>query len=173
MDLEKAADDFKTASDELRRPVTYLEIANQCGVSVESIQRAVLWEGSDAYLPPPRFWKGDLAYLARERAAELVVLADELEASAWAPATEEELEEIGSMILTQIDEVLQPTAGSVDIQLRREDTERLLADTERRLADTEKRRADMEKRRADREERREVELAELNAMFQRGLRKDA
>jgi hypothetical protein len=150
MDFEKAAEDFKTASDELGRPLTHQEIANECRVSVESIQSAMLDEGSDGYQPPPQFWRGDLAYLARERAAELVELADELEASAWAPATEEELEEIGSMILTQFDQITQAADG--------------LADSEKRLADKEKRRADREKRRAE-------ELAELNEMFRRGLGK--
>ncbi len=176
MDLEKATEDFKTASDELRRPVTLLEIANHCGISVESIQRAMLWEGSDAYLPPPRFWKGDLAYLARERAAELVELADELEASAWAPATEVELEEIGSMILTQIDQMIRPADGWAD-------KKEPLADIEKRLvdmilpaegsADTKERLADIEKRQADRKKQREEELDELNAMFRRGIRKGA
>ena len=159
MDLEKAAEDFKTTSDELRRPVTLLEMANECGISVQSIERARLEEGSGAYLPPPRFWKGELAYLARERAAELVELADELEASAWAPATEEELEEIGSMILTEFDKITQPADGSADVEKRR--------------VGIEERRADIEERRADRKKRRAEELAELNAMFHRGRLKGA
>jgi hypothetical protein len=169
MDLEKAAEDFKTASDELRRPVTYLEMANECGISVESLQRAMLEESSQAYVPPPRFWKGDLAFLARQRAAELVELADELEASAWAPATEEELEEIGSMILTQFDQLIKPAEGSVHLRERRGDIEEQRPGFEERRADFENRRADIEKRREERKKRRAEELDELNQMFQRGI----
>jgi hypothetical protein len=165
MDFEKAAGDFKAASDELRRPVTYQQMADECGVSVESMQRAMLWEGSDAYLPPPRFWKGDLAYLARQRAADLVELADELEASAWAPATEKELEELGSMILNKFDQIVQPEGGSGD------GLSDGPAEIERRRADFEERRAEIEKRRAERKEQRAEELSELDAMFKRGILK--
>ena len=157
MDVKKtASEDFKTAADELGRPITHQEMADECAVSVWSIRQAMLEEGSEGYLSPPRFWKGDLAYLARERAAELMELADELEASAGAPATEEELEEIGSMILSQLQEKTRPAdeleAGAT--------------------VDREERRADREERRADREKRRAEELAELDAMFRKGRGKD-
>ena len=148
MDFKRAAEDFKTAAEELGRGVTHEEIAKESAVSVQSIQRAMLEEDSESYRYPPRFWKGDLAYLARERAAELVELADELEASAWAPATEEELEELGSMIFSELQVRTQPEDGLDIISL-----------------------AEMEKRRADREKRREEELAELNELFRKGLEK--
>jgi hypothetical protein len=173
MYFEKAAEDFKTASDELRRPVTFQEMANECGVSVESLQRSMLAETSQAYLPPPRFWKGDLAHLARQRAAELVELADELEASAWAPVTEEELEEIGSMILTQFDQLIMPAERSAGMDDRPADVERRQAGFEERRADFEERRADIEQRRAERKKRRAEELDELNEMFRRGIKKGA
>jgi len=164
MDVNKAAsEDFKTAADELGRPVTHQEMADECALSVRSIRQAMLEEGSEGYLPPPRFWRGDLAYLARERAAELVELADELEASAWAPATEEELEEIGSMILTQLHQKTRP-ADELEASAT--------ADREERRADWEKHRADREERKVDREKRKAEELAELNAMFHKGRGED-
>ena len=101
--------------------------------------------------------------MARERAAELVELADELEASAWAPATEEELEEIGSMILTQLQQKTRP-ADELEASAT--------ADREERRADWEKRKADREKRKADREKRKAEELAELDAMFHKGRGED-
>jgi hypothetical protein len=156
MDGKTASEDFKTAADELGRPVTHQEMADECAVSIRSIRQAMLEEGSEGYLSPPQFWKGDLAYLARERAAELVELADELEASAWAPATEEELEEIGSMILTQFHQKTRP-ADELEASA---------------TADREERRADREERKADRAKRKAEELAELDAMFHRGRGED-
>jgi len=179
MDLKTASEDFKTATEELGRPVTHQEMADGCAVSVKRIQQALLVEGSEGYRPPPQFWKGDLAYLARERAAKLVELADELEASAWAPATEEELEEIGSMILTQFDQITQPADRSADTEERPEEIEKRIADTEerreeikKRIAEAEERREEIERRIAERAKRREEELSELNAMFHRGRRKE-
>jgi len=179
MDLKTAVEDFKTATEELGKPVTHQEMAAGCAVSVRCIQRAMLDEGSEDYRPPPQFWKGDLAYLARERAAELVELADELEASAWAPATEEELEEIGSMILTQFDQITLPAEDSGDTEERRAETEKRMAaaeerraEMEKRMAGAEERQAEIEERMADRAKRRAEELAELNAMFHKGRRKE-
>ncbi len=171
MDFERAAEDFRTAAEELRRPVSYQDMAGECGVSVEDIQHAMLEEGSRAYLPPPRFWQGDLAYLARRRAAELVELADALEARAWAPATEEELEEIGSMILTKFDEIVQPADSLANVERQRVEREEHLAEIERRRVEREQYLADIERRHEERKRQQEEELAELNAMFARGLGK--
>lgn len=165
MDFEQIARDFTASVDELRRSITVHEIAKECGVTLESIQNAMLEEDSKAYVPPPRFWQGDLACLARERAEELVELADELEACAWAPATEEELEEIGSMILSKFDEILQPGAELAEVGNRREAIED-------RLAEIEARREEVEARRAERAKLRDEELDELNAMFLRGIQRD-
>jgi len=164
MKFERIAEDFRTAADEVRRPITMLDIAKECGVSLESLQNAMLDESSSAYEPPPRFWHGDLACLARERADELVELADELEAKAWAPASEEELEEIGSMILSKFDEILA-TSDNSDVEARREKIED-------RLADIERRREEVEARRAERARRREEEIAKLNEAFLRGIKRD-
>ena len=155
MRLERLAEDFKGASDELRRPVTLQEIADECGVPVGELNRAMLAEGSEAYLPPPRFWKGDLAFLARQRAGELVELADELEASAFAPPSEDEVEEIGSMIAARFDQILQPKEELAHIEKRREDFEA--------------RREEIEKRRAARKRQQSENLDELNQMFLNGI----
>ncbi len=171
MHVGKAAEDFKAASDELRRPVTLEDIARECGVTVEDLRHAMLVESSDAYVPPPRSWKGDLAYLARRRAAKLEELADELEASAWAPATKEELEEIGSMILTRFEKMEEPTSRPVATDVAREGPQEPPMAAEERQADFERRRIEIERRRADRRKRSEEETARLNEQFLRGLKK--
>jgi hypothetical protein len=160
MDLERAAEDFKRASDELRRPVTLEEIARECGVPVEDLRRAMLVEDSDAYRPPPPSWKEDLAYLARERAAELVELADELEASAWAPATKQELDEIGSIILNRFEGIRDPGDDTAVEEEGRAETDEPPAAIEERQEAFERKWAEIATRRADRKARREEEAAE-------------
>jgi hypothetical protein len=153
--FEKVLEDFKAAADEVRRPVTLEEIATQCGVSLEHLHRSMLAEDSQAHLPPPRFWKGDLAYLARERAEQLVELADELEASVWGPVTDEELEEIGSMILDRFDKIIIPDQEVEDLEKRR--------------ADFEARREEIEERRTERKKQRTESISELNEIFRRSI----
>jgi hypothetical protein len=172
MDFQKVAEDFKSASDELRRPVTLEEIARECGLSVDSLCRAMLFASSEAYLPPPMSWREDLAFLARARAAELVELADELEATAWAPATEEELEEIGSIILNRFESIKEPggdgTLGMGEGTTPPDEPPTLI---EERQEDFEKRWAEIEERRADRKKQREEESAKLNQLFLQGIKK--
>jgi hypothetical protein len=160
MDIKRATEDIKTAADVLGKTISRQEMASECGVSLDDLQRAFLVEGSDAYRPPPQFWKGDLACLARERAAELVELADILEADAWAPATEEELEEIGNSILTQFEIIAQPVEGAPDVQVEWDRVEKRRKEKERRMAE-----------RAERDEERAEELEELNEMFRRGIKR--
>ena len=158
MDIKNAAEDIKFAADVLGKTISRQEMANECGVSLDDLHRAFLVEGTSAYRPPPPFWKGDFAHLARERAAELAELADILEASAWAPATEEELEEIGNIILNQFEEIARPVGGGSDAQIEWEEVEKRRRERERRMAE-----------RADREKERAEELEELNEMFRRGI----
>ena len=160
MDIKKAAEDIKTAADVIGKTISRQEMALECGVSLDQLQRAFLDEDSDAYRPPPQFWKGDLAHLARERAAELVELADILEASAWAPATEEELEEIGNLILTQFDKIARPVEGAPDAQIQWDEEEKRRKERGRRITE-----------RAERDKERTEELEELNEMFRRGIRR--
>ena len=160
MDIKMAAEDIRIAADLLEKTISRQEMAAECGVSLDDLHRAFLDEDSDAYRPPPKFWKGDLAFLARERVAELVELADILEASAWAPATEEELEEIGNNILTQFEKIAQPVEGAPDTQIEWDLVEKRRKERERRMAE----RANTDKERAE-------ELEELNEMFRRGIRR--
>lgn len=157
MDIKKAAEDIKAAADVLGKTISRQEMAAECGVSLDDLHRAFLDEDSDAYRPPPQFWKGDFAYLARQRAAELVELADILEASAWAPATEEELEEIGSIILTRFEKIARPVDKAADAQIE--------------WGEVEQRRRERERRAADRDRERAEELEELNKMFRRGIKR--
>lgn len=160
MDIKMAAEDIKAAADLLGKTISREEIAAECGVSLDDLHRAFLDENSDAYRPPPQFWKGDLAYLARERAAELVELADILEASAWAPATEEELEEIGNTILSQLEGIVQPMEGAPDGEVEWDLVEKWRKEREERTVE-----------RAGRDKERAEELEELNKMFRRGIQR--
>jgi hypothetical protein len=70
---------FKTATDRLSAAkITADDIADACGVVRNTIARARLNPSSPAYRSPPENWQEVLARLARERAEELVALADEL-----------------------------------------------------------------------------------------------
>ena len=73
--------DFRDASNALTQSCpTLADIAEAAGVSDNAIRRARLDPGSgDSYRRPPDGWQGAVAKLARERAAELVRLAEELE----------------------------------------------------------------------------------------------
>ncbi len=158
MGLEEAKNDLKIAADELQKHISMEHIAGECGVTVDVLRRAMLDEGSEAYLPPPRFWRGDLAYLARERAAELVALANELEAIAWAPAEEEELEEIGSQILARFDRLIDPSEEP--------------GEPERGLEDVEARWAEIGKKAAGKKRPRPGKLADLGETLRRTLSKN-
>ncbi len=55
------------------------DVAKTAGVSYASARQARLAESSPNYLTPPTGWEKAIAKLARERAGELVKLAEELE----------------------------------------------------------------------------------------------
>ena len=74
MDFRKATDRATSAC------ITLAGIAAAAGVSDNAIRRARLDPRSgDSYRRPPDGWESAIAKLARERAAELVRLAEELE----------------------------------------------------------------------------------------------
>lgn len=69
---------FKAATDHLTRRVsTIAEIAEAFGVSRNTIERARM-EGAQSR-PEPARWQQVLARLARERARELLAVADDLD----------------------------------------------------------------------------------------------
>lgn len=73
--------EFKEASDRATGTcITLADIAAGAGVSDNAIRRARLDPRSgDSYRRPPDGWESAIAKLARERAAELVRLAEALE----------------------------------------------------------------------------------------------
>jgi hypothetical protein len=70
---------FKQATDKLGERVTAADIAAQFGAHPNTIARARLERASPAYRSPPEGWERVLARLAREKAADLTRLAEELE----------------------------------------------------------------------------------------------
>jgi hypothetical protein len=74
--------DFKTATDRLSASkITADDIAEAFGVVRNTIARARLDPSSPAYRSPPENWQPVLARLARERALELLSVADHLDTS--------------------------------------------------------------------------------------------
>ena len=71
---------FKTATDILTYTVNSADIAEECGVARASIHQARMAEGSGGHRPPPAGWEKPIAKLARSRAAELLELANMLDA---------------------------------------------------------------------------------------------
>ena len=72
--------DFKTATDRaIGACITLQDIADAASVSHNSIRRARLKPNGNSYRTPPDAWESAIAKLARERAAELVKLAEKLE----------------------------------------------------------------------------------------------
>ena len=71
--------DFTEATDRLTACPTHAEIADAAGVSLPKVRQARMRQTSEGYRRPPDGWESAIAKLARERAAELVRLAEELE----------------------------------------------------------------------------------------------
>ncbi len=72
--------DFKAASSRATETcITLSNIATACGVADNTVRRARMDPSSPNYRPPVPGWEKAIAKLARERAGELVKLADELE----------------------------------------------------------------------------------------------
>lgn len=73
--------DFVEATDRLTRCPTHEDIAAAVGwKSVQSVRQARVSEDSPSYRRPTGDWQTPLAELARERAAALLELAEQLEA---------------------------------------------------------------------------------------------
>jgi hypothetical protein len=70
--------DFKTATDRVAGCITHAEIAEACGVSIQSIRQARMDPSSPSYRTPPAGWEGVLARLVAGRARELQLFAAQL-----------------------------------------------------------------------------------------------
>lgn len=73
---------FREAMQELVKRVTQQDVAREMGVSFYTIRQATYLADASAYRTPPKGWEAVVARLARERAGELLRLADELEEEA-------------------------------------------------------------------------------------------
>lgn len=71
--------DFVEATDRLTDCPSLRALAEEMGAAHGSIRQARLDPSSSSYRKPPEGWESAVAKLARERAAELVSLAGELE----------------------------------------------------------------------------------------------
>ena len=72
--------EFKEATDRATATcITLADVAEACGVTHHAIRRARLDAGASSFRSPPEGWEKALAKLARERAQQLVGLAEELE----------------------------------------------------------------------------------------------
>ena len=72
--------DFKEATDRaIGTCITLADVAAAAGVSHHAVRRARVAIDKTTYRTPPDGWEPAIAKLARERAAELVKLAEELE----------------------------------------------------------------------------------------------
>ena len=70
---------FIAATDSLTACPAHDDIAVAAGVSVQTVRQARLAPDHPNNRPPPQGWEKAIAKLARERAGELVKLAEELE----------------------------------------------------------------------------------------------
>lgn len=71
--------DFLEASDRATGAcITLADIAEECGTAPQTLRRARIDPESPNYRRPPDGWEECIAKLARERAGELLELAEEL-----------------------------------------------------------------------------------------------
>lgn len=70
---------FKTACDRLTDCATHDDIARAADIGVQTVRQARMDPKATGYRSPPENWEPAIAKLARERAGELVKLAEELE----------------------------------------------------------------------------------------------
>ena len=70
--------DFKTATDRVAGCISHAEIAEEAGVSVQTIRQARLDRSAPGHRPPPAGWEAVLARLIWQRIEELSRCADEL-----------------------------------------------------------------------------------------------
>lgn len=70
--------DFKAATDLLFAKVGADELAAELGSHPQAIKQARMAEGAAGHRSPPPEWQAAVARLARQRAAQLMKLADRL-----------------------------------------------------------------------------------------------
>ena len=70
---------FKAATDRMIPAITLAGLSDELGMSVAAVRQARLDPATSSYRTPPAGWEKAIAKLARERAGELVKLAEELE----------------------------------------------------------------------------------------------
>ncbi len=71
--------DFGKATDQLMSCHSLKDVAEAAGANYQTVRQARLAPGHPNNRPAPQGWEKAIAKLARERAAELVKLAEELE----------------------------------------------------------------------------------------------
>lgn len=71
--------DFAEATDRLIACHSLKDVAEAAGANYQTVRQARLAPDHPNNRPPPDGWPAAIAKLARERAAELVELAEELE----------------------------------------------------------------------------------------------
>ena len=71
--------DFGEATDRLMLCHGLKDVADAAGANYQTVRQARLAADHPNSRPPPTRWRSAIAKLARERAAELVKLAEELE----------------------------------------------------------------------------------------------
>ena len=71
--------DFIQATDQLVKCHSQRDVSDVLGIDVQRIRQARLGTEKAGRRPPPAGWEQAIAKLARERAGELVRLAEELE----------------------------------------------------------------------------------------------
>ena len=71
---------FREATDLLIGVVTLADLARELGVSHGLLRQARLSSSASSYRSPPAGWESAVARLARERVAELLKIAEEMEA---------------------------------------------------------------------------------------------
>lgn len=77
--------DFHEATKRLKECLTDQEIADELGVSLQSIRQARMDQGNPSYRPPPEGWRQALIRLCRNREDELRQLAKQLAEDDEAP----------------------------------------------------------------------------------------
>ncbi len=71
--------DFIQATDRLVNCHSHRDVSDVLGIDVQRIRQARLDTEKAGYRRPPQGWQSAIAKLARERAGELVKLAEDLE----------------------------------------------------------------------------------------------
>ena len=71
--------DFIQATDRLVKCHSHRDVSDVLGIDVQRIRQARLGTEKAGHRRPPAGWERAIARLARERAGELVKLAEELE----------------------------------------------------------------------------------------------